>query len=415
MNSGGRFRPRIVLALAAVLGGTGFGIYGALPLFKDLPGGKGNASAAVAPDEAAGAPVGTSGAGASGVGALGRIEPGSRIIDVSVGTPDRLETLRVKRGDFVQKDELLGTLQGYAVAVADRDRIQALIDEAQRRLAAERALGQARIDAAELALQSIEQITPLKIAAQKATVAKLQVTLANDKDILTARLELARTNSGTRRSLDDQRTQVVGGEALLNVARAQLAELERKFELDRRDAQIQIQNARATRDKALAEIPLDSLKRELVLAQTKADRMTVTAPTAGTILNVMIRPGEQVGQQSGEPVLKMGDVRVMHVVAEVYETDIPSVAPGAVVTVTGRALPRPLKGRVVEIGSMIHKNDVLNTDPAARVDARVVEVRAEFDDPAAVAQLTNMTVDVVIAAAASNQATNSQSGRAARP
>jgi len=45
---------------------------------------------------------------------------------------------------------------------------------------------------------------------------------------------------------------------------------------------------------------------------------------------------------------------------------------------------------------MIFKNDVLNVDPAAKTDARIVQVRIELDDGAPVAGLTNLTVDVLI-------------------
>jgi HlyD family secretion protein len=45
---------------------------------------------------------------------------------------------------------------------------------------------------------------------------------------------------------------------------------------------------------------------------------------------------------------------------------------------------------------MIFKNDILNVDPAARADARVVHVWIDLDDPAATQRLTNLTVDVRI-------------------
>jgi HlyD family secretion protein len=75
---------------------------------------------------------------------------------------------------------------------------------------------------------------------------------------------------------------------------------------------------------------------------------------------------------------------------------VPRVRLGQRAKITSRALDRPLTGKVVEIGRMIFKNDVLNVDPAAKTDARVVEVRIALDDGAAVAGLTNLTVDVVI-------------------
>ena len=50
---------------------------------------------------------------------------------------------------------------------------------------------------------------------------------------------------------------------------------------------------------------------------------------------------------------------------------------------------------------MIYKNDVLNIDPAAKTDARVIEVRIELDDPERTSRLSNLTVDVLIAGDAS--------------
>jgi HlyD family secretion protein len=65
-------------------------------------------------------------------------------------------------------------------------------------------------------------------------------------------------------------------------------------------------------------------------------------------------------------------------------------------TVASRALAHPLSGKVARIGNMIFKNDVLNVDPAARADARAVEVWIDLDDGAEAERLTNLTVDIVI-------------------
>jgi HlyD family secretion protein len=84
------------------------------------------------------------------------------------------------------------------------------------------------------------------------------------------------------------------------------------------------------------------------------------------------------------------------VVAEVYETDIGRVQIGQSARVSSRALAQPVNGKVVQIGNMVFKNDVLNVDPAARADARVVEVWIELDDARTTDRLTNLTVDVMI-------------------
>jgi HlyD family secretion protein len=92
----------------------------------------------------------------------------------------------------------------------------------------------------------------------------------------------------------------------------------------------------------------------------------------------------------------MGDTTLMRAVAEVYETDISQVRVGQTATINSRALPHPVTGKVARIGSMIFKNDVLNVDPAARADARIVEVWIDLDDTTLTERLTNLTVDVVI-------------------
>jgi len=47
----------------------------------------------------------------------------------------------------------------------------------------------------------------------------------------------------------------------------------------------------------------------------------------------------------------------------------------------------PLNGKVAEIGWQIFKNNVLDDDPAANADARVVEVKIRLDDSQRVAFL----------------------------
>jgi HlyD family secretion protein len=88
----------------------------------------------------------------------------------------------------------------------------------------------------------------------------------------------------------------------------------------------------------------------------------------------------------------------MYVVSEVYETDIGLVKVGQPVTITSRngAFTETLTGTVEEIGLQIAKNDVLDDDPAANADARVVEVRVRIDQSDVVAALTNLQVDVAI-------------------
>ncbi len=328
------------------------------------------------------------------VAALGRIEPQSEIINLGSGVADRLESLSVRRGDLIKKGQTLGYLQGYTEQVAERDEIAAQLDEAKQRLDAETTIGAAQIEHAQIVQKTITDVTPLKIDAQTQTIASLEAGLANDKDTLASQAQLAQEHVSSHRTYENQKTLVAQEEAGLKAARTQLAILQHQFVLDRMEADDQLRMAQATLARAKAELPIASLEEQLVLAKERMLRRTVYAPIDGRVLNIVAHPGEEVG--GDKVILTMGDTSKMRVVAEVYETDIGRVHLGQIATVSSRALKAPLTGRVVEIGDMIFKDDVLNVDPAARVDARVVEVWIELDDPASVAGLTNLTVNVLI-------------------
>lgn len=328
------------------------------------------------------------------VAALGRIEPYSEIINLGAGSPsDRLDSFLVERGDLVKKSQVLGYLGGYAEQIAQRDVFKAQLDEARLRLKTEIDLDRDRIEAAEVHQKQVLEVEPQGIAAQEATIASLEAKLANDKSVLDAQQQLMARGTGTRRQTEDQNSLVLQDEANLNAARARASELNLQFVIDKISADVQIRMAQATLERMQAEVPLASIERQIALADARAKRLTLVAPIDGRILNVLVKPGEAI---TTGPILAMGDTDRMRTVAEVYETDIARVKVGQAARVSSRALAKPISGKVVRIGNMIFKNDILNVDPAARADARVVEVWIDLDDPAATERLTNLTVDVRI-------------------
>jgi HlyD family secretion protein len=88
----------------------------------------------------------------------------------------------------------------------------------------------------------------------------------------------------------------------------------------------------------------------------------------------------------------------MYAVAEVYESDIGKVKLGQKVSLTSSALSQKLTGIVDSIGLEVERQEVVNTDPTANIDAKVVEVKVKLDPESSkqVARLTNLLVDVRI-------------------
>jgi HlyD family secretion protein len=134
-------------------------------------------------------------------------------------------------------------------------------------------------------------------------------------------------------------------------------------------------------------------KAQLQQAQADLDLTRVRAPISGQVIKIHAYPGERVTTAG---VAEIGKTDEMYAIAEVYESDIGGVHAGQRATVTSPALRDELQGTVESIGWKVDKLDVLSTDPAAKTDARVIEVKIRLDDSARVARLTNMQVDVRI-------------------
>ena len=148
-------------------------------------------------------------------------------------------------------------------------------------------------------------------------------------------------------------------------------------------------------DVAVAQAELDEAKAAVQQAQANLDLAYVRSPKDGQILKIHTWPGEIIGNKG---IVELGQTDQMYAIAEVYETDISKVRLGQQATITSKGFTGELSGTVDEIGLQIGKKDVLGTDPAADVDARVVEVKIRLDQASSqqVTGLTNLQVNVVI-------------------
>ncbi|WP_231291160.1 HlyD family efflux transporter periplasmic adaptor subunit [Richelia intracellularis] len=146
-------------------------------------------------------------------------------------------------------------------------------------------------------------------------------------------------------------------------------------------AQAQLNNAIASNKRAKAELDLSY----------------IIAPIAGEILKIHTKAGETMGPDG---IAEIGRTDQMIAVAEVPEDSISKVRLGqsAIINSENGAFSGELKGTVIEIGRKIGKKNILNNDPAADVDARVVEVRISLSprDSDLVAGLTDAKVLVQI-------------------
>jgi len=211
------------------------------------------------------------------------------------------------------------------------------------------------------------------------------------RKVETGRQEINQARATLNQKIETGREQINQAEAILkqkvetgqeqiNQAKANLDQIAEVRPEDVQAAQAAVESAIATKQKAQVDLNLSYVK----------------APVSGSILKVHSRQGEGINTQDG--IVELGRTDQMYAVAEVYETDIAKVRNGQRATVSSPVFAGTLEGTVARIGKQIGKKDVLNTDPAADTDARVVEVRIRLDPESSkkVAALTNLQVEVKI-------------------
>jgi HlyD family secretion protein len=148
-------------------------------------------------------------------------------------------------------------------------------------------------------------------------------------------------------------------------------------------------------DIALAAARLAGAEAALAKARADAELSRVRAPFAGTVLRIIARPGDQVGNDG---LLEIGDLTRMDVVADVYETDLPRLRLGAPAEIVVPGEAQRFAATLREIGWTVRRQTQANTDPVAAVDSRTVEVRLALDDAGteALRRRSNMQVQVAI-------------------
>jgi HlyD family secretion protein len=329
------------------------------------------------------------------VAALGRLEPRGEVIRVSGPNTELLKRLEVKQGDSVRAGEILGYLDSYEERLAERDYAASQLVEARQELEAATQYGQAQIQEAQTQIQQVQAPGAAEVEAQRANVRQLQAELTLATQDLARQQNLRQEGAISQQDLDQQISTTRQAEERLKNAQAVLAQRESEQAADVRNAKAKFEAQRANLPVTQVQASVQSSQQNLNLAEARLERTIIRAPSSGRVLRVITRAGEAIGSNG---ILDLGDTSQMFAVAEVYETDVGLIRPGqpAVISSRNGAFSEPLTGKVSSIGWQVFKNNVLDDDPAANADSRVVEVKIQLDDSQAVAALTNLQVDVKI-------------------
>jgi HlyD family secretion protein len=207
-------------------------------------------------------------------------------------------------------------------------------------------------------------------------------TILKDKRLAvqTISRDLQKARSILQTTVRDKRLAVETLSRDLEKSKASYSSLAEVRPTDVAAAEAEVGNAKAVVEKALADLELRKVK----------------SYASGKVLKIHSRPGETIGNDG---ILELGNTETMFAVAEVFEADISKIKIDQQAEITVRTSGEKFNGTIVQIGSMIKKRDILDSDPVADVDARIVEVKVKLNAEASkqLSKLTNLRVDVQIA------------------
>jgi HlyD family secretion protein len=311
------------------------------------------------------------------ISALGRLEPQGETIKVAPPSAlgsSRISRLSIKEGDLVKKDQVIALLDSY-------DRTLAAVKQAESQVAVRQSVVEQVKAGAKTGDIEAQRANTM---SRKANLARWQNELEIAKSDLQRYEMLVKDGAASEFQRDSYMLKVKSLTGQIAQANEDIAQAENLLN--------SVAEVRPT-DVKVAEAQLASAIADLEKARADLLLTAVRSPIAGQILKIHAKAGESVGTDG---VVELGNTAQMYAVAEVYETDIGKVKVGQTAIITSEVIDGEITGKVERIGLRIAKNDVLGTDPAAKTDVRVIEVRIKLDDSAKVSNLTNLQVKVKI-------------------
>ena len=334
--------------------------------------------------------------------ALGRIEPEGKVIQLSAPNSvngSRVEKLFVNQGSKVKTGQIVALLDGYTRATVNVQQALDQVRVSQAKLAQIQAgAKQGDINAQKATIARLQSQLQGEIATGNATIARLQAELDNAQTEYNRYQKLYEQGAVSASIADARSLQVKTLQQQVNEAQATLNRSVNTLQDQIREAKAKLDSIKEVRpqDLQLAQAEVQSAKSAVKQAKAEQELSIVKSPITGTVLKINTKPGEIVSSQG---IIEIGKTNQMYVVAEVYQTDIKKVRLGQKTIISSTALPRKFKGTVTDIGLLVDRQKILNINPGADTDRRIVEVKIridELEDNKLIMGLTNLQVDVAI-------------------
>ena len=280
--------------------------------------------------------------------ALGKLLPLGDLLVIAppFGASDaRVASLAVIEGQQVHAGQLLATLDNASQLAAALDSANASLQAREAVLAQTRAGTSASLAEARAA-----------VLKAQASARLAQADFERSESLFRQQFLSASALEKSRSARDESRQEVLRTEAILS-----------RYTAPESGAQPDI---------AVAERNVVVARKELERAVQDLEKSAVKAPREATVITIHTLPGER---PAANGILSVGNIAVMTVEFEVYQAQMGKVAVGASIQATSEALAAPLIGQVTKVGYEVGRQTVVDINPAANTDARVVKVTATLD------------------------------------
>lgn len=335
------------------------------------------------------------------VRALGRVEPAGGVIHLAAPPGARIEAIRVKAGDRVERGQELIALDNQAVSKLELELLDAQIDNAKKQVELAREASVLAKQEIEQERQRLDQTERIEQVAQQKRIESLNTVRATAESTLAKLRGLQNSGAVNQSQVTAQELETVKARAEYDAANALLEKAKKERQLADKSIALRLEQADQEGRKAELLAQVGPLEIQRKLAAEKVRQATVVAPIDGQVLSVEAQPGEVA---TNMPLLRLGETREMAVSAEVDEFDIALVQAGQPVNVIIPQLGRKaLKGTVAAKDLIVAANALMSLDPTAEARRRVVKVQINLEEDREAANLTGMQVEVEILVAAADR------------
>lgn len=334
----------------------------------------------------------------------GKLQPATGILKLSSIPGEKILKIHVAPGDVVPENAPLATLESSLLK-------QLELEIAELKLAESKSLHNANLRQAQSAIESAvskRQTATLQknqaLAAQSA-LGKQSEILQSLKDQLHS-LESLQENPRLRGAIssieiETKRNQLLKAQSDFEQASLNAKQAVESADLALAQSELLTENAQASLEDLHQSTLFATLEKQIQLLQLQVDLAVLRAPTAGTILQVYVSPGERA---TTAPVFDFANLDEMVCVAEVHEADIAKIQIGHTAQLKSAALSKQLRGKVSRIDRVVGPPQMRSPNPLARSDFRSIPVWISIhpEDAPIAAERINLQVEVAISASDSS-------------